>query len=270
MRTLLLGSDFMYDKDGNLRPIEINTAVGWHNNKIEENELCLDLTTLTTFITNNSFTKVVYIGGIDFLSKQLSDSCVTLGITYELNLTSTNSVTIPYIEDNDQTLIIRSAYDTTALVDDTYCKDKVKFLNLIKDSSFESQFAYLNDESILVNNITTINDNGSHPNFILKSRLPQYDKDVYPKFYKISTQEELDILISNVVTTDYFLMEFHFNPNELIQNHIKVFRGLNLLFPPNLESISLGGYTRTCDNSLETTSLYDTITYELTMVEKNT
>ena len=27
MRTVLLGSDFMYNKDGNLVPIEINTAV---------------------------------------------------------------------------------------------------------------------------------------------------------------------------------------------------------------------------------------------------
>ena len=32
--------------------------------------------------------------------------------------TSPSSITVPYVEDNDQTLIIRSSYDTTALVDD--------------------------------------------------------------------------------------------------------------------------------------------------------
>jgi hypothetical protein len=149
------------------------------------------------------------------------------------------------------------------LVDDTYCRDKINFLNLIKDSSFGSQFAYLYDSNTLVSNITTINDNGEHPNFILKARLPQYDKDVYPKFYKVDTHEELDTLISNVVTSDYFLMEFYFNADELIQNHIKVFRGLNLLFPPNLESISIGGYTKVCDNSLTTTSTFNTTTFEL-------
>jgi hypothetical protein len=42
-----------------------------------------------------------------------------------------------------------------------------------------------------------------------------------------------------------------------------VFRGLNLLFPPNLESISIGGYTKVCDNSLETTSTFNPTTFEL-------
>ena len=39
MRTVLIGSDFMYDKSGNLKPIEINTAVGWDGvEKLEEIE----------------------------------------------------------------------------------------------------------------------------------------------------------------------------------------------------------------------------------------
>jgi hypothetical protein len=263
MRTVLVGSDFMYDKDGNLKPIEINTAVGWHRNKIENNESSLDLTTLNSFITEQGFNKVVYIGAISFLDTALSSSCSNLTIEYEYHLINEKSITIPYIEDNETTLIIRSAYDATALVDDTYCRDKVNFLNLIKDSSFGSQFAYLNESNEIISNITTINDNGGHPNFILKAVLPQYDKNEYPKFYKVANQQELNTLISNVVTTDYFLMEFHFNSNELIENHIKVFRSLNILFPPNLESISLGGYTRVCDDMVANSSTFDEITYEL-------
>jgi hypothetical protein len=264
MRTVLVGSDFMYDKDGNLKPIEINTAVGWHRNKIEDDIDCIDLTTLNSFITENGFTKVIYIGGMTVFKNNLSSSCQTLGIEFEDHIVASNAITIPSVEDTDQTLIIRSAYDMTALVDDTYCKDKINFLNLIKESSFGSQFAYMDENNNLVNNITTINDNGAHPNFILKARLPQYDREVYPKFYKVTTQEELNTLISNVVTADYFLMEFYFNATQLFENHIKVFRGLNLLFPPNLESISLGGYTRVCDNSVETDSIFDVTTFELT------
>jgi hypothetical protein len=263
MRTVLIGSDFMYDKDGNLKPIEINTAVGWHRNKIEDNESSLDLNELNSFITEQGFNKVVYIGGLSHLDTALSSSCSNLTIEYEYHLINETSITIPYIEDNETTLVIRSSYDTTALVDDTYCRDKVNFLNLIKDSSFGSQFAYLNESNEIINNITTINDNNGHPNFILKAVLPQYDKNEYPKLYKVTNEEELNRLISNVVTSDYFLMEFHFNPNELIENHIKVFRGLNLLFPPNLESISLGGYTRISDNSIESGSDFDSITFEL-------
>ena len=47
MRTVLIGSDFMYDQDGNLKPIEINTAVGWDNaSKVEHDVDSLDLTNL--------------------------------------------------------------------------------------------------------------------------------------------------------------------------------------------------------------------------------
>ena len=54
MRTVLIGSDFMYDKDGNLRPIEINTAVGWDGpEKVEDDVDCLDFSTLDTFIKSN-------------------------------------------------------------------------------------------------------------------------------------------------------------------------------------------------------------------------
>jgi hypothetical protein len=263
MRTVLIGSDFMYDRNGNLKPIEINTAVGYHRNKLESEEEAFDLTDLLSFISTNGFTKVVYIGELRKLSLLLSSTLTEISVEYEYIMTPSTSLTVPDVEDNDTTLIIRSAYDTTAIVDDTYCRDKVQFLELIKSQSFGAQFAYINDDNELVNHITTINDNGEHPNFILKAVLPQYDRSVYPKFYKVTNEEELNTLISNVVTLDYFLMEFYFNPNELIENHIRVFRGLNLLFPPNLESIPLGGYTRVCDDSVEIGSTFDELTYEL-------
>jgi hypothetical protein len=263
MRALLIGSDFMYDKNGTLKPIEINTNTGWHHNIVNDTDGVLDLNTLNLFISENTFIKIIYIGNIQPVNTAISSSCKEKNIEYENISLDSNSITIPNIEDNDSILIIRSAYDTTAIVDEMYCKDKIGFLNLIKDTEFGSQFVYLDESNTLVNNIKTINDNGDNPNFILKSRWPSYDKDVYPKFYKVSNISELNILISNVVSYDYFLMEFHYNPTKLIENNIQVFRGLNILFPPNLESISIGGYTRVCDNSVITPSLFDSTTYEL-------
>ena len=263
MRTVLIGSDFMYDKDGNLRPIEINTAVGQHSYKLESDEDVYDLTGLSTFISDNSFTKVHYIGGLYALSSEIEQLCTSLNIEYELHESGIGGVTIPFIEDNDATLIIRSAYDTTALVDDTYCRDKVNFLELIKNESFGAQFAYMDETGNLVNNIATINDNNGHPNFILKSRLPDYNKSVYPKLFKVSTQSELDVVISQNVDNDYFLMEFYYNEASLYQNHIIAFRGLNLLFPPELNSISLGGYTTLTTRNLNDVSTFDETTFEL-------
>ena len=257
----------MYDKDGNLKPIEINTAVGWHNNKFESNDESLDLSFLSTFIQNEGFTKVVYIGGMTILDRKLSELCTSLTKEYEFLRTDASSITIPFVEDNDTTLIIRSAYDTTALVDDTYCRDKIEFLKLIQTQPFGSQFAYKDDNDVLVNNITIIKDNGAHPNFILKHRNPNYDKNLYPKFYKVTSQEELDSILENV-TSDYFLMEFHFNEENLFQNRIKVFRGLTLFYPPSLQSILIGGYTTFCNGDVSESPDYNN-TFELETLRNN-
>lgn len=255
MRTLLLGTDFMYKQTGELVPLEINTSVGYDGvGKIEQDNDVFDLGPLTTFITNNNFTKVEYIGNINEFYNRLTGS---INIDCEIHQVQANSVTIPYIEDTETTLIIRSAYDTTALVDDTYCREKINFMNLIKDSTFGHEFAYKDQSGNLINTITTILDNGEHPNFILKSNLSGYDKSLYPKLYKVENQTELDVILGNL-TQDLFLMPYYLNTDKLQHNHIPVVRSFNLLLPPNLESISLGAYTKFCGNSLENTPTYDT------------
>ena len=264
MRTVLIGSDFMYDKDSNLRPIEINTGVGWDGpEKVEDDADCFDLTGLDAFVKSNNFTSVHYIGALVVLSSKLEAYCAENSIGYQFHIVQNTAITVPYIEDNDQTLIIRSSYDTTALVDDQYCRDKVNFMNLIKDSTFGSQFAYIDDNNTLVSNISTINNNGEHPNFILKSRYPGYDKEVYPKFFKVSNQSELDTVIANNVTTNYFLMEYLCNTNFLWEGHSVVIRSFNLLFPPNLESIQLGQYTKLNQNILLDNVTYSSDTFEI-------
>jgi len=262
MRTLLIGSDFMYDRDGNLKPIEINTSVGWHYNKLESNEEALDLRGLTAFISERSFNKIVYIGNISHLNTTLKTFTAGLSLEYEYFKVTEGSLTVPFVEDTETTLIIRSAYDTTAIVDSTYCRDKVEFLKLIKDQTFGFQFAYLDSDSNLTNYITSIADNGQHPNFILKARYPNYDKSQYPKLFKVTNQQELDVVLSTL-TEDYFLMEFLFNPSTLLGDHLQLKRGLSLLYPPTLESIPLGGYTTFCTDVVTGEKQYDTETFEL-------
>jgi hypothetical protein len=254
MRTVLIGSDFMYNSNGDLVPIEINTNVGWDNlnTRVESNEESLNLTSLLQFISDNGFTKIEYIGAIPGFYDELSKS-----VDIECNLhTVYGSLTIPDIEDNDTTLIIRSAYDTTAIVDDEYCSNKVNFLNLIKNQSFGSEFAYRLDDGTLVNTIANILDNGNHPNFLLKTSGPYYDKTLYPKLYKVSTQEELNTIL-NEVNGDYFLMPYYYNPNKLYSNHVQVVRSLNLLFPPNLESLQIGQYHKICFDTIDELPEYD-------------
>ena len=87
MRTVLIGSDFMYDKDGNLKPIEINTAVGWDgpHQKVEDDVDCLDLTSLYQFVETKGFTSIHYVGDIIPLHKTLESHYTGSSISYEFH-----------------------------------------------------------------------------------------------------------------------------------------------------------------------------------------
>ena len=264
MRTVLIGSDFMYDSEGNIKLLEINTATGWDGlSKVEDDVDCIDLTGLDAFVKSKNFQHIHYVGDLVYFNNMLKDYCQSNSISYVYYPVGIESITVPYIEDADDILIIRSSYDTTALVDDTYCKDKVNFMKLIESEAFGSKFAYIDESSTLVSSITEIKDNGVHPNFILKSRFPGYDTNVYPKLFKVSNQAELDTVIANNVNANYFLMEFYVNEENTWNGHQKIIRSLNLLTPPNLESIQIGQYTKVNPNFILDTVTYDPTTFQI-------
>lgn len=261
MRTLLLGTDLAYNSLGNLIPIEINTNAGVNRLTEEQYDSLFNLTELSNFITSNNFNKITYIGGILKFHDRLQILCNTLNVEYTF-LEVGGSITIPNVEDSDSHLIIRSAYDVTAVVDETYCKDKVNFLKLIQSTDFGSQFAYMGENNQIVSNITTIPDNGVHPNFVLKAKYPIYDRNEYPKFFKVATQEQLDVVLQNI-TEEYFLMEYYLNPTKIENNTVSIVRSYNLLYPPTLESISIGAYTKHGNVQLFNDVTYDNITFEV-------
>ena len=260
MRTVLVGTDFIYDNQGVLRPIEMNTAIGTSLNKIENEEDVFDFTHLTEFIQSNGFNKIVYIGNSVKIKEHFSSSFSELEFEYYRIIPG--AITIPNVEDNETTLIIRSAYDTTALLDDTYCRDKVEFLKLIQNQEFGSEFAYKDIDGNLISTITTIPDNGVHPNFILKARFPNYDKKIYPKLFKVTTQSELDVVLENV-DENYYLTHFYFNESKIYNNKITKIRSLNLLYPPTLQSIPVGSYTDLTVRYLQSNPSYNETTHLL-------
>jgi hypothetical protein len=58
-------------------------------------------------------------------------------------------------------------------------------------------------------------------------------------------------------------MENYVNEEKTWNNHLKVIRSLNLLYPPTLESIQLGQYTKINHNLLQENVTYNNSTFEL-------
>lgn len=254
MRAVIIGTDFLKDTDGSFKAIETNTNIQMDMDM----RYYFDPMVFDTIISGSTINEIVLISkpvlnqpneyielgtpdtiwyeGMQMVTfpEQLKTYCSGSNITFTETNSDNNAVTIPYVEDTDNKLIIRVAYDTTALIDDTYAKDNWEFLKLMYDTNPNSiPNTFINDVELGFDSIgTTIRDNGNHPNYCIKKRHTNKN-GLYPKIYKISTQEELSNLKNNLQIEEY-LQEFIYNESDTLNNKLKYYRSTDLIYGPDL------------------------------------
>lgn len=246
MKAVLVGTDLMYRKDRSLAPIEINTNVGWDEaNRVESEDEIWDLTDLVDYVNSHNIEEVVFLPGtatkiVFRLKKLLPD--IVIKITREEEE-----------EDAENKLIIRSNYSDEALVD-SFCRDKIDFLKSIKNTDLACEYL-LKTEDGFEGNITSVETEypAGVPNFILKYRYPNYNKDEYPKLYRFDSIEDLmDFADSEEMPEDFFLMPYYFCEDELWEGRrIPLIREWSFFVANSeggLDSIEIGRYTKLCDN----------------------
>jgi hypothetical protein len=158
-----------------------------------------------------------------------------------------NSITVPYIEDGDNTLIIRTSYDTTAVVDEEYTKDKVNFHRLIQNKSYSPNIFYSSDldPNLNIDQLTDLHvTSGDTPNYIVKTRYPNTNITIYPKFYKIASLEDLQSLKDSLAESEY-MEEYHTHSDNIINEKMGVIRSLDILYGGTLSCLHLGSYIMT-------------------------
>jgi len=256
MKAVLIGSDFLLDDNGNARLVELNTSTGIYQSMIPH----LDFTGLESLFQANSIEEVVYIFNDQqvvadpkfrvniSLGTKLQTICEAMGITYTPYQVNTYAATVPYIEDTPTKFILRQAYDGTALVDETYCADKLNLQDLIQSQSYAIPTFIDTPEY----NLTTLTefDASKTPNLVVKSRYPQYDAKVYPQAHKITTQSQLDALKGSTTGAN-FIQEFINSENNIKEGRYSIIRSIDLVYGGNLDTLHLGSYHQTSPYALD-------------------
>jgi len=254
MRAVLVGNDYLKDNNGNFKHLESNTSVLPSFVRAED---YFNKSVFDQFLLDNNITSIVIIDALgptfvqDGLDKQHDGNSSHQKISHMLSnvygethnvsfITQNQDGSLPLIEDADDKLILRIAYDDNALVDESYCKDNFGFLKLISDSNPNSlPNVFFNDgNEISVDTIgTTITDNGNHPNFIIKERYPTTNYKNYPKVYRINSVEELNTL-KNGLNSNELLQEYICNTNDLIDGKLKTYRHITILYGSDLSVLN--------------------------------
>jgi hypothetical protein len=246
MKGVIIGSDLL-EHNGNVKFLEINTNTTIYNRGAE----MLDYDELFSILSSSAITEFHYIWTETdaftplyepYKFKEiLQEKCEEGNISFTEYVVPLGSITVPYIEDSATKFILRQSYDTTALVDETYCADKFEFFNLMSGSSYVPN-TYQSGSNLGIDMFTYLDvSNPTHPNVLIKARYPNYDKGLYPEIHTLNTQEELDNIKENL-PTDYLLQEFVYSDDNLVDDRYSIIRSIDILYGPTLDVINMGGY----------------------------
>lgn len=261
MKAVIIGTDLIKDSNGVLRIVETNTNVDVHNEIVPQ----LDWDSFSQFLIDNSINNVHLISTMGnfiptekdgrfnpdivniSLKDKMEDIITNMSGSFTFHQVAKNSITVPYVEDDDNTLVIRTSYDTTAVVDEEYARDKVNFHRLIQNETYSPNIYYSSslDTNLNIDQLTSLNvTSGDTPNYILKTRYPNIDIVSYPKFYKIQSEEDLQSLKDSLTESEY-IEEYHFHNDNVVAERMGVIRSLDILYGGTLSCLHLGSYIMT-------------------------
>jgi len=247
MKSVLIGADILKLEDG-YKLLEINTDADLFLPDIPY----LDLDPLFTYLEENSYTKLVIIHKKKHIAQDVINhfqlKCNAKSITLETILIMNNSVTVPSITEEPNTFYLRCAYDVTAIIDDTYCRDKSEVAKLLFDSGNEAilpkTYVKYSEDGSIIDNLSNPVDNGLSPNIIAKKILPDFDKLSFPAFYNIASSGELDTLKTSV-PNNVMLQEYKINPNLSPNDQISDVIRMTIVLLSDVETIIPIGITIT-------------------------
>jgi hypothetical protein len=247
MKSILISSDFVYDSTGNLRLLEINTNSGIGVPQFEH----FDFTDLKSFLIDNGFTKLVFVYNnnlnwfVDYFREQFETDTYVNSIELQFVKVFDTFYGIPAdVVDNTTTFIIRSVYDSTAIVDSEFCANEINLYDLFinnNDTGSMPNLKFKREDNTEFDNLDrTTNAQSNIPDYFLKKAV--FSPYVNNKLVKLDSENTIDnFLNNNPNTLDTYIVEnYHFNSDESVYNNkIQALRVYQLWYGSNLDAIDL-------------------------------
>lgn len=250
MKGVLIGTDYL-EQGNDVKILEINTNSSMFNDGVD----MLDFTLLFDTLVSNNITEfhyifteevsVVPVGDGNKLLDKLQSLCADNNIEYFEYQVQRNSVTVPYIEDDDSKFILRQAYDTYAILDSNYTSDKFEFFSLMSGSEYIPKTYYSSSEDQLYfDSLDTLEYTSSqNPNILEKDRYPSYDITQYPKLSDLPNDVELSLKKQQLSSNpNHLLQEFIYDDKNVVDGFYSVIRSFDIIYGSDLDIINMGGY----------------------------
>ena len=243
MKGTLFSADFIEDRQGNLRLLEINTDTGI----ITQGIPFLNFNPLVEIINSSSINEVYVISKrihgplVDLFSSSLAaSSSVT---SYNSILEEDSTIYPTAVTDSTNKFILRMAYDESAIFDSTYAKIKSEPLKLFAENGFSGsvQEFYISESSGVSDYIQPYFNPISTPDITIKDVT---DTSTSPlEFYKVglyhlSSSQRFDS-VKSTVEKDHLVTSYYANPSS---SKVESLRSYNVIYGSSLDVLNVGSY----------------------------
>lgn len=246
MRGTIIGSDYLFS-GSDAKILEINTNTGIYNKGVQH----LDIEPFFDFLESSSIDTLEFIynetiapaNGVAErrFNDLLQSASEARDITYVEHEVVANSITVPSVTDASNKFILRHAYDTSAIVDSTYCADKFEFITLMSGSSSIPK-TYISSSDFYYNSLDEVDTTHEGPNVIEKVRYPNYDNNLYPRLSKITSGSQLTDIKDNLDSSTTFAQEFIFHDDNYVHDKYSIVRSFDIIYGGDLDIINVGSY----------------------------
>jgi hypothetical protein len=271
MKGTLFSADFVKDTSGSLRLLELNTDTAVSKNN-------LDFFIYDEFInilSSNSITKVTVIHKPDLhkeivnhLSSSISENASF--ITDFVEVKEAGSTIYPtVVEDEENTFILRLAYDESAIFDSSYAKGTLNTLKLFHDNDSSNLITEFYHSSSIEGHYDTITNEfnpNTLPDFVVKDH-----NDVehsYLKFYKVGSEvvdesniSRWDNFKSNIESETNVIQKYHYSSDTITDNKTSSFRTYSIVYGPTLSLCHLSIFEQYSPFELPENLLFDVNSY---------
>lgn len=266
MKGVLFSSDFVRDKNGNLRLIEVNTDTGLFKGE----DTYLDWSDFISKLDGKTDLYLQIKPHHDRVVKSLKDAITADGTftgSIHEEYEDINVIYPTYIEDSDDVFILRMTYDESALLDSTYAKNDFNIFKLFADNNNTDDivgFYHSGSEGVFDELDRSINEDYI-PDFAIKKTTPRKGFDL--KFSKVGNNNESDEARTNSFLSaskagDVVIKNYYQSGSSGVVNSI---RSYHIVYSPDLNLTHLGQFERdafieyTTSSLIESTSSYNNI-----------
>lgn len=262
MKGTLYSSDFVKDRNGQLRLLEVNTDTAFASASLDH----FDWSDFKNVLSSSGMTSlhVVYKDFQEDLVTSLSES-IALDSTITTFETTEETLSTIYpsdIDDSDTKFVLRMAYNEAAIFDSEYCKDNVNTFKLFTEAS-QSNFVVQHKVSSSAaeydfDNLEIDFNSPSVPDIAIKQ--PQHSNSITLDFYKIGhsnsgSYERFQNVISSSYEDGQVMMNYYDNTGD--DGYVHAYRLCTIIYNLDLQVIHVGGYKGTAMLSAPDSLSYD-------------